>query len=238
MPVWATVVVGIVAGLGGGLIGTFVKVAEDRKVDVRRKTIEAMEDLAAMATDWFALANAAIDQVADYGPSEDSETRRRALESLHEGGKRLDRLAVLISPGHVVVGSGARVIHLLREAVRELPERLPEPETDQEDEEHMAALATEDDRLNYWAELQSEMLEEEILESRLMVSMALEGWDTFAEAAALTLQRGLLPRPRAVLAAFRRPVNWFKFKRFERRHRKRLAEAAAARKQGRASTLG
>lgn len=54
---WTTVVVGIVAGLGGGLVGTLVKVSEDRKAEVRREIIEATQDFAAMATEWFALAS-------------------------------------------------------------------------------------------------------------------------------------------------------------------------------------
>lgn len=103
MPVSARVVVGVVAGLGGGLFGTLVKVAEDRKVEVRRKIIDATEGIAAMATEWFAVADAAVDDVALVGP-EVYDSRRVALDAIREGRKRLDRLAILLGPGHVVVG--------------------------------------------------------------------------------------------------------------------------------------
>jgi len=106
-----------------------------------------------------------------------------------------------------------------------------------EDHEHLASLASDDARMEYVANLEGELLDEEIWESRLMTELALEGWDSFAEAAALHLQRGLLPQPRALWAACRRGVQWVRFKRLQRRHKKRLERRTAARRGARTRRL-
>jgi hypothetical protein len=128
-------------------------------------------------------------------------------------------------------------VHLLDEAVNGLPDGWPEATLDEDDHEHMASLASDDARMDYVANIEGELLDEEIWESRHMTALALEGWDSFAEAAALQLQRGLLPGPRAVWAAYRRGVQWVRFKRLERRHKKRLEKRTAERRGAKARRL-
>jgi hypothetical protein len=230
MPVWASILIAALSGLSGGLIGTLIKVSEDRKTEVRRATIDAMEGFAALATEWFAVVGEAIQEAERTHSTEDSEARRIARDSLKEGRKRLDRLAILLGPRSTVVGTGARVLHLLDGAVEELPDGWPEATLVEDDHDHIARLATEEDRFDYVADLEGELLDEAILESKQMHALALEGWPSFAEAAALHLHRGLLPRPRALSAAYRRGVQWVRFKRIERRYRRQIEKRAAARK--------
>lgn len=160
-------------------------------------------------------------------PSADPRSSSRVGLRSIDGRKRLDRLAIMLGPGHVVVGSGARILHLLGEAVEGLPSEWPEADLDDEDEAHMATMATQEERDEYRADVEGELIDEEIAESRMMLRLALEGWDTFAEASSLYLQRGLLPRPRWLVSLFRRSVTWFKYKRMRRRHKKLLAKNPA-----------
>jgi len=60
VPVWAAVVIALLSGLFGGLLGTLAKIADERGSEVRRATIEATQDFAALATDWFDAIGTAI----------------------------------------------------------------------------------------------------------------------------------------------------------------------------------
>ena len=204
VPVWAAIVIAVLSGLGGGLIGTLVKAAEDRTAEVRRATIEATRDFAALATDWFALVDEAIrEHERRLGP--DDETRAKADDALRQGRKRLDRLAVLLGPDTDVVQRGAETLEFLASALDELPDALSDIELElTDDEEAEFAALSDDEHGDRFGELQGESFDEGIGEARILQRMGLATWRGFTESASRELRRGFFPRVRLPTRGARR----------------------------------
>src|SRR4051794_2411741 len=96
------------------------------------------------------------------------------------------------------------MLQLLGEAVEDLPKGWPEDVFDTEDDEAFLAGLPEDEREDYAATVEQEIFDGEIAESRLLATMALDGWGSFSAVAAAEVRAGLLNRPRAAFAAARR----------------------------------
>ena len=80
MSTWAWIVVTIVTGLGSGLIGTLVRVRHERGADLRRRSLEVVEEVAGRCDDWFQAVQVAIDVRQDgvLGPHDPDHATHRA----------------------------------------------------------------------------------------------------------------------------------------------------------------
>lgn len=201
MPVWAAVFIALVSGVSGGLLGTLAKIADDRGAEVRRAVVDATQDFAALATDWFAAVDAAITACEERNEPDDA--KREAAEAvIKQANTRLDRLAVLVGPSSALVRTGAGTLSRVEDALKELPPVLSEIEVDV-DEDEMAALS-EDEQFERYLALQGASFDERIAEARLLHRHALDYWATFATFAAAELRRGLIPSLRKEARLIRR----------------------------------
>jgi hypothetical protein len=191
------VFVAVLSGLCGGLIGTLVKVADDRKVELRRATIEAVQEFAALASDWFEAAGTAIRRTEEE-LGFDTAAREDADRLLYEGRKRMDRIAVLVGPDSQVVQTGSRTLQMLTLALAALPGVLSDVEVElsQREASELDTL-TCDEHADRYADMQGELFDEGVATAKGLHDRALANWREFTEAASAQLGRGLLPRPRA-----------------------------------------
>jgi hypothetical protein len=174
MPTWAWIAVTLVAGLGSGLLGTFVKISHDRQVEVRRKAVEASQEFAAHAPQWFAALDVAI--AARWGdsavpPVESEPAYRAAVDTLGKARGSLNRLLVALPQRSTAAVKAISVVDCLDEGLE--PLRVwPWSETSEAQETGDDPEGwSEEDEANFVAESEEEL----ILEAKM--------WREFAEGA-------------------------------------------------------
>jgi hypothetical protein len=123
MPVWAWVIVTLLAGIGSGLLGTLVKISHDRQAEVRRQALIASQEFALLAPKWFAAVNEAITARSnDYAvPPEESEpVYQAAVASLRDAQGSLNRLLVALPQRSAAARKAIAVVEFLDAAVAEI----------------------------------------------------------------------------------------------------------------------
>src|SRR5262249_29254876 len=92
--------------------------------------LDATQAFAALATEWFDAVAAAIDERGVELGGVDDEKTDTAKAILKQGNARLDRLAVLVGPTHLLVKTGAKTLGDLSNALSALPESLADVDRD------------------------------------------------------------------------------------------------------------
>lgn len=192
MPTWAAVTLGLLSGVTVGLLATVLRLIEERGAPVRQATLDAGQDLAALASDWFDAVEKAIDKCRDELGDCDQE-RDAANRLIHEGRKRLDRLAVIVGPGSEVVRQGALTLNSVQAAVRVLPKSDADVMDDvaRDEEDHEPSDEEE------FAALVGDTFDERIDAASNLLHGGLTSWGHFTYEASRYFHRGLLQRQRA-----------------------------------------
>jgi hypothetical protein len=123
VPVWAWVVVTLIAGIGSGLLGTLVRISHDRQAEVRHQALMASQEFASLVPQWIAILNEAVTarwNDAAVPPEESEPAYEAAVAAIRDARASLYRLLVALPQRSSAARSAITVVDCLAAAIEEL----------------------------------------------------------------------------------------------------------------------
>lgn len=228
MPVWAWIIVTVITGLGSGLIGTLVRVRHERGADLRRRSLEVVEEVASRCDDWFQAVQAAIDaRWEGLQETDESDAAFKVAEEAVAGARRdVNRMHALL-PRKSRTALHAYGMTACMEAALD-PLRDWPPEDEVEDPAELDADWSGDER-DYHPIFTP--MTEALDEAKMWRTFGLQEFGRFIEVAPAELRGGFVP---AVARLLRLPAKGsrklrraMRRRQDERRHRQQLKDFAA-----------
>jgi hypothetical protein len=192
VPVWAWIIVTVVTGVGSGLIGTLVKVRHERGADLRRRSLEVVEEVAARCDDWFQAVQTAIDARWE-GMQETDESDaafKAAEEAIAQARRDVNRMHAVLPRKSRTALHARGMLGCLSEALEPLRDWPPDPD-EVEDAAELDADWSGDEDDDYHPVFTP--MSEEIDEARMWRSFGLQEFGRFIEVAPTELRGGFWP---------------------------------------------
>jgi hypothetical protein len=191
VPIWAWVLVTVVAALTSGLLGTLARIRHDRGAERRQRAIDAIEVFGGSATLWFDAVQRAIDDRHQAGFAFDppQEAMQAAEAAVQDARSKANRLQVLVPWQSEIGVAASEVVVGLQASIDELREWPPQIEDDDAPADEAQALEDDeqdgDDEYDAWGQL----IEATIAESMLWHEAGIAAFRKFTRLAAEDLNR-------------------------------------------------
>jgi hypothetical protein len=229
VPVWVWIIVTVATGIGSGLFGTLITVRHERGRDLRRRSLEVVEEIAGQCDDWFQIMQTAINaRWEDVYETDRSNAAFKAAEEAVAGARRdLNRMHALLPPKSHTSLHAYGMVGALEEALEALREWPPEADEVDDEEEYDADWSG--DEMDYHPVFTP--MTEAIDEATMWRTLGLQQFGDFIDIAPVELRGGFWPAAARALGlpakGSRKILRAVRRRQGERRHRRLLKELAA-----------